>query len=55
MPGYDISPLRLIEFLESRLARYELPGYLLRMEALSCNGAGKLVKAQLRKTAGAER
>jgi len=43
-----ITPRALTEFLESRLAKYKIPKHVTLLEALPRNGAGKLVKAQLR-------
>jgi fatty-acyl-CoA synthase len=48
LPGEQITPPALIEFLESRLARYKIPKHLTLLEALPRNGAGKLVKSVLR-------
>ncbi len=54
LPGYEITLPMLIEYLKSRLARYKIPKHITLMEALPRNGAGKLVKAQLRPDAGAK-
>jgi acyl-CoA synthetase (AMP-forming)/AMP-acid ligase II len=55
LAGYEIVPPVLIAFLESRLARYKIPKHVTLLEALPQNAAGKLVKAQLRLAAGANR
>jgi fatty-acyl-CoA synthase len=47
-PGGDIRPGDVLAYLETRLARYKLPKTITLMDALPRNGAGKLVKAQLR-------
>jgi fatty-acyl-CoA synthase len=51
LPGAQLSTGALIAFLESRLARYKIPKHITILPALPRNGAGKLVKAQLRETA----
>jgi fatty-acyl-CoA synthase len=48
LPGADISPANITAFLETRLARYKLPKHITLLPALPRNGAGKLLKAQLR-------
>jgi fatty-acyl-CoA synthase len=48
LPGGAVTASALIEFLESRLARYKIPKYVTLLDALPRNGAGKLVKAVLR-------
>ncbi len=48
LPGEDIDPAALIEYLETKIARYKIPKYVTLTESLPRNGAGKLVKARLR-------
>jgi fatty-acyl-CoA synthase len=52
LPGIQISADEIVAFLETRLARYKIPKYVTLLPALPRNGAGKLVKAQLRESAG---
>jgi fatty-acyl-CoA synthase len=49
LPGVEIEEAALLAYLEERLARYKIPKHVTIMEALPRNGAGKLVKAQLRR------
>jgi fatty-acyl-CoA synthase len=49
LPGARLSAAGLVEFLEFRLARYKIPKHVTLLDALPRNGAGKLVKAELRK------
>jgi fatty-acyl-CoA synthase len=46
--GRTIEPAAVLAYLEARLARYKLPRHITIMPVLPRNGAGKLVKAQLR-------
>jgi fatty-acyl-CoA synthase len=48
-PGRALSPQEIIAYLEVRLARYKIPKYITIMDSLPRNGAGKLVKATLKK------
>jgi len=50
--GHEIAPAALLSYLESRLARYKLPKHVTVMATLPRNGAGKLVKADLRTALG---
>lgn len=44
----------LLAWLDGRLARYKLPRYISALEALPRNGAGKVLKRELRKDAPSE-
>jgi fatty-acyl-CoA synthase len=48
LPGHESSAEKLLEHLQTRLARYKIPKHVTIMAALPRNGAGKLVKAELR-------
>lgn len=48
LSGYVIDPAAIITYLQARIARYKIPKHVTLMEALPRNGAGKLVKADLR-------
>jgi fatty-acyl-CoA synthase len=48
LPGAALSGTAVAEFLKTRLARYKTPKYVTLLPAMPRNGAGKLVKAQLR-------
>jgi fatty-acyl-CoA synthase len=52
--GAQIDPDAVTAYLAARLARYKLPKYVTVMAALPRNGAGKLVKAQLRTALGSK-
>jgi acyl-CoA synthetase (AMP-forming)/AMP-acid ligase II len=44
----NVSPDELLSFCRDRLARYKLPKYFTRVEALPRNSAGKVLKGNLR-------
>jgi fatty-acyl-CoA synthase len=46
--GAEIAAAEVMQYLENRLARYKLPKHLTVLDHLPRNGAGKLVKAELR-------
>jgi fatty-acyl-CoA synthase len=46
--GAEIAAPDVMQYLEQRLARYKLPKHLTILDHLPRNGAGKLVKAELR-------
>jgi fatty-acyl-CoA synthase len=48
-PGRALCEAEIIAYLEARLARYKIPKHITIMETLPRNGAGKLVKAVLKK------
>lgn len=48
-PGRSLTPETLLAFLETRLARYKLPKTISIVDNLPRNGAGKLVKGELRR------
>jgi fatty-acyl-CoA synthase len=50
--NFERTETALIEFLQTRLARYKVPKHVTVLDALPRNGAGKLVKARLRDHAG---
>jgi fatty-acyl-CoA synthase len=52
LPGHDITPAALLDYLQPRLARFKIPKHVSVMERLPRNGAGKLVKAELRARVG---
>ncbi len=52
VPQGMVTVPELITYLESRLARYKIPKHVTIVDALPRNGAGKLLKAALRKQAG---
>jgi len=52
--SFEISENSLLEFLETRLARYKIPKHVTVLDALPRNGAGKLDKASLRNQAGSQ-
>jgi fatty-acyl-CoA synthase len=49
LPGWEIGEAALLDYLQARLARYKLPKHVTIMPSLPRNGAGKLVKASLRR------
>ena len=49
LPGHDITRAAVTAHLDGRLARYKLPKHVTLLEALPRNGAGKVVKADLRR------
>jgi len=51
LPDVPLDPDAVITFLESRLARYKIPRHVTILPALPRNGSGKLLKAQLRRSA----
>jgi fatty-acyl-CoA synthase len=48
VPGADITHDAVLAHLDGRLARYKLPRHVTILDALPRNGAGKVLKAQLR-------
>jgi fatty-acyl-CoA synthase len=48
-PGRELRAAEIVAYLETRLARYKIPKHITIMESLPRNGAGKLVKAVLKK------
>jgi fatty-acyl-CoA synthase len=51
LPGAQLSPEAIIAFLDTRLARYKIPKHVTLLPVLPRNGSGKLVKAELKKSA----
>jgi fatty-acyl-CoA synthase len=49
LPGFQVTAEALTGHLQARLARYKIPKHVTIMAALPRNGAGKLVKAELRR------
>jgi fatty-acyl-CoA synthase len=48
LPNQDLARSHIVEFLESRLARYKIPKHVSVMERLPRNAAGKIAKSELR-------
>ena len=48
-PGAVLDPPAIVALLEARLARYKTPKHVSVIEALPRNGAGKVLKAELRR------
>jgi len=49
LDGHQITPEALLAHLQTRLARYKIPKHVSVMQNLPRNGAGKLVKSDLRR------
>jgi fatty-acyl-CoA synthase len=49
LEGCEIAAAALLDHLQTRLARYKIPKHVTLMSTLPRNGAGKLVKADLRR------
>jgi fatty-acyl-CoA synthase len=51
VPGATLDPATILAHLGARLARYKLPKHVTFLDSLPRNGAGKLMKAELRRRA----